>query len=126
MFVLLHGTWFDYLMLGTECDSTDLVPGDIVNLSNSNFSVVPADLFLISTLQVLLNALCHGYISLGRDISFLVFDKAHHAVNNHPYNQIMMEFDLSCRDQLLQHPTTDVRPMVLGLTASPIYGGNFR
>jgi magnesium-transporting ATPase (P-type) len=38
----------DYLMTGTECDSTDLVPGDIVNLSNTNFSLVPADLFLLS------------------------------------------------------------------------------
>ena len=36
------------LLSGTECDSTDLVPGDIVNLSSSNFSLVPADLFLLS------------------------------------------------------------------------------
>lgn len=35
-------------MTGTEYDSTDLVPGDIVNLSNSKFSLVPADLFLLS------------------------------------------------------------------------------
>ena len=35
-------------MTGTECDSTDLVPGDIVNLSSSDFSLVPADLFLLS------------------------------------------------------------------------------
>ena len=80
---------------------------------------------MISTPQVLLDALRHGYISLGRDISLLVFDEAHHAVDNHPYNRIMMEFyfDLPRRDQLLQHPF-DVRPMVLGLTASPIYGGD--
>ena len=38
----------DYPMTGTECDSTDLVPGDIVNLSSSDFSLVPADLFLLS------------------------------------------------------------------------------
>ena len=31
-----------------ERDSTDLVPGDVINLSNSQFSVVPADLFLLS------------------------------------------------------------------------------
>ena len=35
-------------MIGTECDSTDLVPGDVVNLSSSTLSLVPADLFLLS------------------------------------------------------------------------------
>ena len=78
---------------------------------------------MISTPQVFLDALRHGYISLGRDISLLVFDEAHHAVDNHPYNRIMFEFyfDLPRREQ--QDPL-EVRPMVLGLTASPIYGGN--
>jgi cation-transporting ATPase 13A3/4/5 len=33
---------------GVAQDSTQLVPGDIVNLSSSQFSLVPADLFLIS------------------------------------------------------------------------------
>jgi cation-transporting ATPase 13A3/4/5 len=33
---------------GTTCDSTDLVPGDIVNLSSSQLSIVPADIFLLS------------------------------------------------------------------------------
>lgn len=77
---------------------------------------------MVSTPQVFLDALRHGYISLGRDISLLVFDEAHHAVDNHPYNRIMMEFyfDLPRRDQ---NPL-EGRPMVLGLTASPIYGGN--
>ena len=79
---------------------------------------------MISTPQVFLDALRHGYISLGRDISLLVFDEAHHAVDNHPYNRIMVEFyfDLPRRDQHL----LEVRPMVLGLTASPIYGGDVR
>jgi magnesium-transporting ATPase (P-type) len=50
VFVLTPFKWrlCDYLMTGTECDSTDLVPGDIVNLSGSNLSLVPADLFLLS------------------------------------------------------------------------------
>ena len=79
---------------------------------------------MISTPQVFLDALRHGYISLGRDISLLVFDEAHHAVDNHPYNRIMVEFYFSLprRDQHL----LEVRPMVLGLTASPIYGGDVR
>ena len=80
---------------------------------------------IISTPQVFLDALRHGYISLGRHISLLVFDEAHHAVDNHPYNRIMMEFyfDLPRRDGHSQD-LLEVRPMVLGLTASPIYGGN--
>lgn len=36
------------LNIGVEHDSTDLVPGDVINLSSSQFSVVPADLFLLS------------------------------------------------------------------------------
>ena len=80
---------------------------------------------MISTPQVFLDALSHGYISLGRDISLLVFDEAHHAVENDPYNRIMTDFyfKLPRRDQQLQ-TSSEVRPMVLGLTASPIYGGN--
>jgi cation-transporting ATPase 13A2 len=33
---------------GVEHDSTELVPGDIVNLSSSHFSIIPSDLFLLS------------------------------------------------------------------------------
>ncbi|KAF8891292.1 hypothetical protein BD779DRAFT_1670921 [Infundibulicybe gibba] len=90
---------------------------------------------MVSTPQVLLDALRHGYILLGRDISLLVFDEAHHAVDNHPYNRIMQEFyfDLPARPQSALAPTSSssenvdhqyLRPMALGLTASPIYGGN--
>ncbi|KAF8967867.1 P-type ATPase [Flammula alnicola] len=39
--VLKEGSW-------VECDSTELIPGDIINLSTSQFSLVPADLFLMS------------------------------------------------------------------------------
>ncbi|TFK44814.1 Ca-transporting ATPase [Crucibulum laeve] len=41
MDVLRDGLWM-------EEDSTALVPGDVVNLSSSTFSLVPADLFLLS------------------------------------------------------------------------------
>lgn len=64
-------------------------------------------------------------MDLGRDIGLLVFDEAHHAVKVHPYNAIMSNFyfDLPRRD--INHgPLDSVRPMILGLTASPIYGGN--
>lgn len=32
---------------GIECESTELVPGDVVNISDSQFSILPADLFLL-------------------------------------------------------------------------------
>jgi cation-transporting ATPase 13A2 len=34
--------------VGVESDSIELVPGDIVNLSDSRISLIPADLFLLS------------------------------------------------------------------------------
>lgn len=91
-------------------------------------TVIRTHRIMVSTPQVFLDALRHGYIIMGRDISLLIFDEAHHAVDNHPYNRIMKEFYL----KLPPRPpsasgfgsNTIVRPSVLGLTASPIYGGN--
>ncbi|KAI5895582.1 P-loop containing nucleoside triphosphate hydrolase protein [Schizophyllum commune H4-8] len=87
---------------------------------------------MISTPQVLLDALRHGYINLGRDISLLVFDEAHHAVDNHPYNRVMLEFyrplatvPVNVESQIAPGKVVPLcRPAVLGLTASPIFGGN--
>ncbi|GAW05440.1 Ca-transporting ATPase [Lentinula edodes] len=39
--VMVDGTW-------AELDSTDLVPGDLVNLSSSQLTVIPADMFLLT------------------------------------------------------------------------------
>lgn len=80
---------------------------------------------IVSTPDVLLNALRHGYVHLGRNIGFIVFDEAHHAADRHAYNLIMREFyvPLPSRDAA-DSADADVRPMILGLTASPIFGGN--
>lgn len=75
---------------------------------------------IVSTPQVLLDALSHSYVSLETHISLLVFDEAHHAVSRHPYNEIMNRF---YRTIPSSQPT---RPAILGLTASPIYGGNMQ
>jgi endoribonuclease Dicer len=88
-------------------------------------TVLSTHRIMVTTPQVLLDALRHGFILLGRDINLLIFDEAHHAVDNHPYNRIMKEFYFD----LLPRPAFDVdhdyvRPMILGLTASPIFGGN--
>ncbi|OSD07473.1 P-loop containing nucleoside triphosphate hydrolase protein [Trametes coccinea BRFM310] len=80
---------------------------------------------MVTTPQVLLDALHHAYVDLGSDIGLLVFDEAHHATGKHPYNMIMKNFysTLPPRTNLTTHEDR-VRPAVLGLTASPIYGGN--
>jgi endoribonuclease Dicer len=84
---------------------------------------------VVTTPQVLLDALRHGYINLARDIALLVFDEAHHAADKHPYNLIMREFYMGLpeRDSDALPPDAGysyVRPHVLGLTASPIFGGH--
>lgn len=79
---------------------------------------------IVSTPQVLLDALRHGYVNLGRDIGLLVFDEAHHASEKHPYNMIMREFYDSCSPRSVSDHGSDVRPFILGLTASPVFGGN--
>ena len=47
---------------------------------------------LVTAPQVLLllDALRHGYVNMGTDISLPVFDEAHHAVDNHPYNNQLL------------------------------------
>lgn len=82
---------------------------------------------IVSTPQVLLDALRHGYIRLGSDIGLLVFDEAHHARQKHPYNLIMREFYDHCKPRKFSCFTAsqpDVKPFVLGLTASPMFGGS--
>ncbi|CCM06284.1 uncharacterized protein FIBRA_08535 [Fibroporia radiculosa] len=88
-------------------------------------SVLDTHRVIVSTPQILLDALHHGYIDLGRDIGLLIFDEAHHAMSKHPYNMIMQNFYFSLppRSECV-NTNGRMRPMVLGLTASPIYGGN--
>lgn len=85
--------------------------------------VLKENRIVVSTPQVLLDALSHGFINLGAHISLIVFDEAHHAVSKHPYNEIMQRFYHSLPiDQPKESPLA--RPAILGLSASPIYGGN--
>lgn len=83
---------------------------------------------VVSTPQVLLDALSHGYLNLGRDIGLLVFDEAHHARLKHPYRLIMKDHYHSLPPRIIGVKNSDdhVRPMVMGLTASPMYGGNLQ
>ena len=85
---------------------------------------------VVSTHGVLLNALRHGYIRLGDDIGLLVFDEAHHAADKHSYNLVMREFYDKLPPRVLGGVDETMQPVILGLTASPIFGGdaekNFR
>ncbi|KAK0222957.1 hypothetical protein EDD85DRAFT_778913 [Armillaria nabsnona] len=84
--------------------------------------VIETHRIVVSTPQVLLDALRHSYIQMGRDIGLIIFDEAHHALDKAPYNMIMIEFyfELQPRDTPNLDPRY-ARPMILGLTASPIY-----
>ena len=88
-------------------------------------AIIDSHRVMVTTPQVLLDALRHGYVNLGADISLLIFDETHHAGKNHPYNMIMKEFYhmLPPRGSTAARENY-VRPMVLGLTASPIFGGD--
>ncbi|KAI9509470.1 P-loop containing nucleoside triphosphate hydrolase protein [Russula earlei] len=79
---------------------------------------------IVSTPNVLLNALRHGYIHLGRDIGLLVFDEAHHAADGHAYNRVMREFYDVLPHRFISPVDEIMRPVILGLTASPIFGGD--
>lgn len=45
---------------GVDRDSSDLVPGDVINLSNSQLTLVPADLFLLSGDAILNESMLTG------------------------------------------------------------------
>ena len=97
--------------------------------SNLWKDVLKKNRVIVSTPQVLLDALSHGYISLGREIGLLVFDEAHHANDDHPMNCIMRNFYFNLPIRLPTSASShgsvrEERPMILGLTASPAFGGN--
>lgn len=63
---------------------------------------------LVMTSQILIDALCHGYIFLNR-INLIIFDECHRAVNDHPMRQIMQYFENYSKED---------QPKVLGLSAT--------
>ena len=70
---------------------------------------------VLSTHQVLLDALTHGFVTVSK-LALLIFDEAHHCVQKHPANKILAEF-------YIPHIHTDVEvqlPKILGLSASPV------
>lgn len=68
---------------------------------------------VVSTPQVLCDALSHGFVQMG-SLSLLVFDEAHHSTGKSAERMIMMNFYHPRKQSALSVPH------VLGLTASPI------
>ncbi|KLJ07015.1 hypothetical protein EMPG_17490 [Blastomyces silverae] len=71
---------------------------------------------VVSTPQVLLDAMTHGFVTMSR-VALLVFDEAHHCAENEAPNILMQKF---YHEQLQRTGTTNDLPHILGLTASPI------
>ncbi|KAM0128328.1 hypothetical protein ACHAP3_008380 [Botrytis cinerea] len=67
---------------------------------------------VVSSYQVLLDALTHGFVRMGR-LSLIIFDEAHNCVNKAPGAKIMKSF---------YHPYKSIFPLphILGLSASPV------
>ncbi|KAB5585833.1 hypothetical protein GE09DRAFT_1016737 [Coniochaeta sp. 2T2.1] len=68
---------------------------------------------VVSTPDVLLDALKHGFVSLS-SLSLIVFDEAHNCKGRNPGARIMREFYRPAKEKGLKVPH------ILGLTASPI------
>ncbi|KAG6006750.1 hypothetical protein E4U21_006735 [Claviceps maximensis] len=67
---------------------------------------------VVSTYQVLLDALCHSFIKMDR-ISLIVFDEAHNCSGKHPGSKIMTDFYHRRKEMKLPVPA------ILGITATP-------
>ncbi|XP_034829181.1 endoribonuclease Dicer isoform X3 [Maniola hyperantus] len=67
---------------------------------------------VVATCQILCDMLTHQYIKL-EDISLIIFDECHHAVEDHPMRLIMKHFENCPRHE---------QPKILGLTATLLNG----
>jgi endoribonuclease Dicer len=66
----------------------------------------------VTTAQVLLDCLNHGFITMSQ-INLMVFDEAHHTKKSHPFAIII-------KRHYRREPDHAQRPKILGLTASPV------
>lgn len=77
-------------------------------------ALIAKNKIVVCTPEILHQCLRHSFITMDK-INLLVFDEAHHAKKNHPYAKIIGDFYKP------QHgATTQARPRVFGMTASPI------
>eukprot|EP01080_Neovahlkampfia_damariscottae_P000812 gene812-9062_t len=69
---------------------------------------------LFFTPDTLKKALHHGNLDLSQDCGLLIYDECHNCVSKSPYNLILKQFYHSIKKE-------NIRPKILGLTASPIF-----
>ncbi|PNY19942.1 Dicer-like protein 2 [Tolypocladium capitatum] len=67
---------------------------------------------VVSTYQVLLDALGHAFVSMDR-LALIVFDEAHNCVNKNPGSKVMTDFYHRSKGR------GGIVPSILGLTATP-------
>ncbi|XP_025190355.1 endoribonuclease Dicer-like [Melanaphis sacchari] len=84
----------------------------ITNNSKSWNLILKKCHILVITAQVYLNNLNRGYMNIN-DANLLIFDECHHAVELHPFKQIMQVYDNT-------NLISDERPHILGITATLI------
>jgi ERCC4-related helicase len=70
---------------------------------------------VVSTPQVLLDALSHGFVKM-RKLALIIFDEAHHCTGKHPTHTILANF----YTPYLQMGDESQLPKILGLSASPV------
>ncbi|KAK1983184.1 RNase3 domain-containing protein [Colletotrichum cereale] len=70
---------------------------------------------VVSTYQILLDALSHAFVRMGR-LSLIVFDEAHNCIGKSPGSKIMTVFYHGEKSK------GRYTPHILGLTASPTFG----
>ncbi|TQN73169.1 Dicer-like protein 1 [Colletotrichum shisoi] len=70
------------------------------------------NMVIVCTAAILQKCLTHSYIRMNQ-INLLVFDEAHHTKKNHPYARIIKDF-------YIKEPAKEMRPRILGMTASPV------
>ncbi|KAF2027546.1 dicer-like protein 2 [Setomelanomma holmii] len=69
---------------------------------------------VLSTHQVLLDALTHAFVQM-RHLGLIIFDEAHHCTLKHPAHRIMSDFYMP----RVSRQETEL-PKILGLSASPV------
>ncbi|TQW00009.1 hypothetical protein V2A60_005422 [Cordyceps javanica] len=118
--VLLCAQQFEAIKLEIPFISIQLVVGsDNLHTWNASTwkSLLKGTQVIVSTYQVLLDALDHAFVKLER-LSLLIFDEAHNCVGSNPGGRIMKHF-YHYQNSPLDADNASPRPAILGLTATP-------
>lgn len=113
--VALCSQQFDVIRLQAAAASMKLLTGkdNVDTWSASIWEIILRDVrIVVSTYQVLLDALCHSFVKMDR-ICLIVFDEAHNCTGKHPGSKIMTDFYHRRKEMGLPVPS------ILGITATP-------